>query len=61
MEDGVRVIDDLVLYEWGPVIFPANDKADIVAVRNSRAAMHTEDIAALADSLRQLNNTLKGA
>jgi HK97 family phage prohead protease len=34
-EDGVRVITELALYEFGPVVFPANEMALITSIRST--------------------------
>jgi HK97 family phage prohead protease len=34
-ENGVRVIKEVKLFEYGPVVFPANENADITAVRST--------------------------
>jgi len=56
MEEGVRVISDVDVLEWGPVIFPANPRADIVAVREAAAV----DIEGLAAGLVRLQQTIRG-
>jgi hypothetical protein len=47
--DGIRIIDEVKLYEVSVVTFPANDAAQITAVRQT--AM-TDALAALLDDLR---------
>lgn len=48
--DGIRVITETKLYEFSPVTFPANELADIDAVRQMAIA---DSLSALLDNLRE--------